>query len=495
MNPTPSPIRFLKPLLAGIVDINEVDDCAIGQLTADSRLAAPGSLFCAYPGLTVDGRDYIDSALDNGASAILYESSGQARHFEMPAYAVDKLQHQLGKVAGRFYGAPSQQLLVVGITGTNGKTTCAHLTAQALKRLNKNTGMIGTLGSGLIDAVVPGSLTTPDAIQVHELLADLLRQGSDAVAMEVSSHALEQGRVNSVAFDVAVFTNLSRDHLDYHGTMQAYGAAKANLFSFPSVRHAIINTDDDFGRELLNQIPREKILSYGEADTDIQLLDVEVTSDGLFLRIATPRGEFEFQSSLLGRLNVPNLLAVSATLIALDYAPSEIALAMTGLKPVPGRMELFRGAEGAPDVVVDYSHTPDALQQALLSLREHTQGKLWCVFGCGGDRDKGKRAQMGAVAEKYADYVVLTDDNPRSEDGDQIVLDILGGIKSAPQQQTRDRRQAIAETINAAQTNDFVLVAGKGHETTQTIGDQVKEFSDRDVVQACLNEMTRKVVC
>ncbi len=322
MNTTFSPVRRLKPLLAGIVEVNTADDCGLNQLTADSRDVTPGSLFCAYPGLTVDGRDYIDSAIDNGASAVLYESANieHAVNRDVPTYAVDNLQQQLGKVADRFYGAPSQQLLVVGITGTNGKTTCAHLTAQALKRLNKTTGMIGTLGSGLVDSMAPGSRTTPDAVQVHALLTELLRQGGEAVAMEVSSHALDQGRVNGVDFDIAVFTNLTRDHLDYHGTMQEYGAAKAGLFALPSIRHAIINSDDDFGRELLQQISRDKILTYGETGADVQLSNVKVESDGLTLCINTPRGEVTFHSKLLGRINVPNLLAVSATLFALDYS-------------------------------------------------------------------------------------------------------------------------------------------------------------------------------
>jgi len=496
MHTNSSPIRSLKPLLAGIVDVDEGDDCNIDRLVADSRVTVPGSLFCAYPGLTMDGRDFIGNAIEKGARAVLYESTGACygEDYAVPAYAVDDLQQQLGKVADRFYGSPSQQLVVIGITGTNGKTTCAHLIAQALKALNKTSGMIGTLGSGLVDSVVPGSLTTPDAVQVHELLADLLRQDAQTVAMEVSSHALDQGRVNGIAFDIAVFTNLTRDHLDYHGTMHSYGAAKAGLFALPSIRHAIINTDDDFGRELLQKIPRDKVLSYGEINADVQLLKAKVESDGLVLHIVTPRGELEFHAKSLDRINIPNLLAVTATLIVLDYSPEEVAVAMADLSPVPGRMELFRSAAGAPDVVVDYSHTPDALRQTLLSLRERTQGKLWCVFGCGGDRDRGKRAQMGAAAEKYADHVVLTDDNPRSEDGDQIIQDILSGMQSTPRQQTRDRRQAIAYAINSAQCNDLVLIAGKGHETTQTIGDQVNEFSDRTVVRTCLKDMTREVV-
>ncbi len=487
----PPPIRCLKPLLAGITEVNESDNCNISQLTADSRAVRPGSLFCAYRGLTADGRDYIGDAVGNGACAVLFEAgdAGDAEDCGVPAYSVRNLQQQLGNIAHRFYGTPSQQLLVIGVTGTNGKTTCAHLTAQALKCLNLNTGMSGTLGSGLIESIAPQSLTTPDAIQVHAILDELLRQHADAVAMEVSSHALDQGRVNGVEFDIAVFTNLTRDHLDYHDTMQAYGTAKASLFSLPAIRHAIINIDDAFGSDLLKQVPPGKVLTYGSSDADIQLLDVVVESDGLFLHLKTPAGPVRFRSRLLGRINVPNLLAVTATLFALEYYVDDIAATMTQLRPVPGRMELFRGSERAPAVVVDYSHTPDALEQALLSLREHTQGRLWCVFGCGGDRDKGKRPQMGAVAERQADYVVLTDDNPRTEDGGQIIRDILTGMKSMPVRQTRDRRQAIAYAINNAQVGDLVLVAGKGHETTQTIGDQLITLSDREVVQTCLQEV------
>jgi UDP-N-acetylmuramoyl-L-alanyl-D-glutamate--2,6-diaminopimelate ligase len=478
----------LSALMAGLVDVPLAGDPEILDLTLDSRTVKPGSLFLAVPGARTDGRQYIAGALARGAAAVLYEADG----FEPDAYAaaaigVKGLRQQIGAIADRFYGSPSRKLKVVGVTGTNGKTTTTHLLAQVLDAPARRCGLIGTLGCGFPGALDPSLHTTPDAIRVHQLMAELVKAGARTVCMEVSSHALDQARVAGVAFDIAVFTNLTRDHLDYHGDMQAYAAAKARLFDFPHLEAAVINADDSFGRELIARARgRVRAVSFGLQAGEVHALAVQPAPDGLTLTVATPQGEATFSSPLLGRFNAANLLAVLAVLLVAGMPLAEAAAALAQARPVAGRMERF-GGDAQPLVVVDYAHTPDALEKALAALREHTAGRLVCVFGCGGDRDRGKRPQMGAIAETLADIVIVTSDNPRHELPMAIINEIVAGMRSTPTVVT-DRAHAIRAALAEARTGDTVLVAGKGHEDYQQVGDRRLPYSDRDTVRELLGE-------
>jgi UDP-N-acetylmuramoyl-L-alanyl-D-glutamate--2,6-diaminopimelate ligase len=407
-----------------------------------------------------------------------------------PTVWIDNLREKLGPIASRFFGDPSSAMTVIGVTGTNGKTSTVHLLAQALHHAGHKVATIGTLGAGLFGDIAEGMRTTPDAIAVHGLLATFREEGASHVAMEVSSHALDQGRVNAVAFDLAVFTNLTRDHLDYHGTMQAYGAAKERLFAWPGLDAAIINVDDPFGRALAARVHGDvALLRYGieHADADLVADAIETGGAGLAFRLRTPWGEGDVSTRLLGRFNVSNLLAVAACLGRLGLSFAAIRDALAVLEPVNGRMNRLGGQNARPLVVVDYAHTPDALEQALTSLRAHAHGRLICVFGCGGERDAGKRPEMGAIAEALADLVIVTDDNPRGEDGDTIVAAIVAGL-AHPERATieRDRGAAIALAIREARAGDVVLIAGKGHEPYQEIAGVRHPFDDLAVARAAL---------
>ncbi len=481
-------IRPLRELLDGIARVPGVANREVRGLQTDSRRVRPGDLFLAVPGMMTDGRDFIGDAVAAGACAVVYETGDgfDPRAAPVPVFGVSGLRHRIGIIADRFYGSPSRRLVVIGVTGTNGKTTCTQLLAQALDWPPRRCAVIGTLGYGFPGALDVSMHTTPDAMTVQRLLTEFAAQGATRVAMEVSSHALEQGRVNGVVFGVAVFTNLTRDHLDYHGSMDAYGKAKAGLFAMEGLKHAVINHDDEFGRDLLGTLDtRVTALSYGLDGGDVRAREVQPLPDGLWLRVATPEGEAELRSPLIGRFNASNLLAVLATLLALGIRLDEAVARLSGAHAPAGRVERFGGARGLPLVVIDYAHTPDALEKVLLALREHTRGRLWCVFGCGGDRDRGKRPLMGGIAERLADSVVLTDDNPRHESGDDIIADILGGMRTSPKI-IRERKRAIAEAVRHAGEGDIVLVAGKGHEDYQQVGDTRLPYSDRDAVRELL---------
>ncbi|MHB8741769.1 MAG: UDP-N-acetylmuramoyl-L-alanyl-D-glutamate--2,6-diaminopimelate ligase [Sulfuricaulis sp.] len=478
----------LRQLLEGIVRVPGIASREVRGLQVDSRRVQPGDLFLAAPGVVTDGRDFIGDAVASGAVAVVYEAGDGyvLRSLPVPAFSVVNLRQKIGVIADRFYGTPSRRLIVIGITGTNGKTTCTQLLAQALDRSPKRCAVIGTLGYGFPGALSASIHTTPDAVTLHRQMADFLDQDAGYVSMEVSSHALEQGRVNSVAFNVAVFTNLTRDHLDYHGDMTAYGLAKAGLFAMQGLKYAVINYDDAFGRKLIAGVGAPiKTLSYGIESGDVRAREVRTLPTGLSLYITTPYGETELCSPLIGRFNAYNLLAVLATLLALGVRLEEAVARLTKAQAPAGRVERFGGATDAPLVVVDYAHTPDALEKILQALREHARGKLWCVFGCGGDRDRGKRPIMGEVAERLADVVVVTDDNPRHESGDAIIAEILAGMNTVPQV-IRDRRAAIAAAIRGSSEGDIVLIAGKGHEDYQQVGDERIPYSDREVIQKIL---------
>jgi UDP-N-acetylmuramoyl-L-alanyl-D-glutamate--2,6-diaminopimelate ligase len=480
--------KSLRELLAGIADASDI---RVSGLTLDSRRVRAGDAFIALRGASAYGITFAPAALAQGASAVIAEGPAPVA-FESagaPIVWVDNLRDRAGEIAARFFGHPSAALHVIGVTGTNGKTSIVQLLAAALQHLGARAATIGTLGSGLVGAVAAGERTTPDAISVHGLLAQFRDAGASHVAMEVSSHALDQSRVNAVDFEVAVFTNLTRDHLDYHGTMQAYGAAKAKLFAWPGLRAAVVNADDAFGREIAARLPTTvQRLRYAiDAEAEIRARNVYTHGDGLSFDLVTPWGTGEIHSSLLGRFNVCNLLAVAGCLGAIGYGFAQIRNAISGLQPVAGRMNRLGGGASQPLVVVDYAHTPDALEQALTSLRAHCTGKLICVFGCGGERDAGKRPQMGAIAERLADEIVITDDNPRGEDGDAIVAQILAGLAHAQDARVqRDRAAAIALALSEARAGDVVLVAGKGHEPYQEIGGIKRPFDDADVARRAL---------
>jgi UDP-N-acetylmuramoyl-L-alanyl-D-glutamate--2,6-diaminopimelate ligase len=485
----------LDRLLAGWA---EAPATRIEALTLDSRAVAPGTAFVAIAGERTHGLRHAAQAEALGASAILFEPPAPS-DIVLPdnAFAVPALRARLGAMADRFHASPSHALRVIGVTGTNGKTSTVQLVAQALDRAGHVAGSIGTLGTGLHGRLAPGERTTPDVIRVHAALAAMRDAGASHVAMEVSSHALDQGRVDAVAFEVAVFTNLSRDHLDYHGDMQAYFAAKARLFSWPGLRAAVINLDDAQGRVLRDALPPGVrmigLSSRAAADATLRADTVVPSAAGLGFDLVEGEARIAVRSPLLGRFNIDNLLAVAGVLRALDWPLPRVAEALGALAPVPGRMSRLGGEAGLPLVVIDYAHTPDALEQALASLRAHTAGRLICVFGCGGERDRGKRPQMAAIAERGADAVIVTDDNPRHEDGDAIVREILAGF-AAPERHRvqRDRAAAIATAVHEARAADTVLVAGKGHEPYQDIGGVQHPFDDLAVARAALAASTTR---
>ena len=483
------PLRDLLPDVAGVPD-----DTVITGLVQDSRAIRPGDAFVAIGGFGTHGLHFVDTARAAGASAILFEPPVPAEIPVLPAdaIAVTGLRARMGAMADAFHGRPSRAMTMVGVTGTSGKTSTVQLLAQAFEAIGTRTGTIGTLGAGLHGAIAPTGFTTPLVLQTHALLAQLRDAGAQAVAMEVSSHALDQGRVDAVHYDVAVFTNLSRDHLDYHGDMTTYGEAKARLFVREGLKAAVVNIDDAFGAtlpaRLASTVRAVRLSAAGHADADIAARDVVLDADGLAFSLRIDGGWHPVRSPLLGRFNVDNLLVVAGVLLALGQAAATIVRVLETLQPIPGRMNRLGGGDAQPLVVVDYSHKPDPLEQALQSLRGHLTGELVCVFGCGGERDAGKRPQMAAIAEARADRVIVTDDNPRRENGDAIVADILAGFTRPDAVVVeRDRRRAITRAIGEARPGDIVLIAGKGHEPYQEIDGVQHAFDDRLVAQAALD--------
>lgn len=482
----------LEQLLHGIADTDSAGDIVVSGLALDSRRVRAGEAFFALRGTRGHGIEFAAGAVAQGARVVLAEAPATAAPaLGVPVIWIEHLHAQVGEIAARFYGRPSEALQVVGVTGTNGKTSTVQLIAQALHHLGHTAATIGTLGAGLHGQVEEGERTTPDAIHVQELLAAFRAQGATHVAMEVSSHALEQGRVGAVKFGTAVFTNLTRDHLDYHGSMQAYGDAKAKLFAWPTLTHAAINVDDAFGRELLGRTPERvrklRISAAGDLASDIRASNILTSAEGLRFDLHTPWGSRALQTHLIGRFNVDNLLAVVAVLGALGESFERIVEAVSALHPVNGRMSRLGGQHGLPLVVVDYAHTPDALEQSLHAVRAHCEGRLICVFGCGGERDAGKRPLMGAIAERLADVAIITDDNPRGEDGDAIVAQIVAGLAHPEAARVqRNRALAITEALQLAQSGDVVLIAGKGHETYQEGAHGKRPFDDLAVARAAL---------
>ncbi|WP_075182233.1 UDP-N-acetylmuramoyl-L-alanyl-D-glutamate--2,6-diaminopimelate ligase [Pantoea sp. 1.19] len=479
--------------------VTNVPARALREMTLDSRQVASGDLFVALKGHRLDGRGFIPQAIAQGAAAVIAEADGERHDGEIteehgvPVIWLAQLPQRLSALAGRFYQQPAEQMTLIGVTGTNGKTTTTQLLAQWAQLLGETGAVMGTVGNGLYGRLVPSENTTGSAVDVQHELNQLRAQGATLTAMEVSSHGLVQHRVAALPFAAAAFTNLSRDHLDYHGDMAAYEAAKWQLFAEHQVGQAIINADDDTGRRWLAKLPDAVAVSLEatlpETGRWLKATHVAWHDGGATIDFRSSWGDGRIESRLMGAFNVSNLLVALATLLALGYPLARLIASGSQLQPVCGRMEVFSAA-GKPAVVVDYAHTPDALEKALQAARLHCKGKLWCVFGCGGDRDKGKRPLMGAIAEQFADITVITDDNPRSEDPAAIVSDILSGLLDPGRARVvSGRAQAVTNAVMQAQPDDIVLVAGKGHEDYQIIGQRRLDYSDRDTVARLLGVM------
>jgi UDP-N-acetylmuramoyl-L-alanyl-D-glutamate--2,6-diaminopimelate ligase len=482
----------LDELLAGIASAPPVD---VAGLTLDSRAVAPGDAFVALKGGRDHGLDHAAEAAARGARAVLWDpeegSPPGAAAAGVPFIAVRELRDRLGGIADRFYGAPSSRLTVAGVTGTNGKTTCAWLLASAVDRLARRGAYLGTLGAGFPPEVERGALTTPDVISLHRQLRALADAGATHVAMEVSSHALDQRRIGGVRMRVAAFCNLTRDHLEYHGTMERYAEAKARLFRLPGLEHAVINVGDPVGARfaaaLAPGVELTAVAVGGDAPGTARFVHVgrvHAADGGLELDLRGHFGARRLRSRLIGGFNAENLAVTLGVLLAWQFDADAALAALAGCTAPPGRMEAYRLPNGALGIV-DYAHTPDALAKALAAVRAHARGRVLVVFGCGGERDPGKRPLMGETAERLADRVIVTDDNPRGEDADGIVAMILRGIRRPGQVLVeRDRARAIDAALAEARAGDAVLVAGKGHEDYQIVGRERRPFSDRDRLRA-----------
>ena len=471
----------------------------IRNISLDSREVSPGGLFIALKGEQVDARDFIPETMESGASAALIDADELAPGSSEPGVMqnviqVRNLRAVLSKIAARFYNHPSHKLKVIGITGTNGKTTIAWYLAQVLDSVGISAGIMGTLGAGSVKTsnktgirLDATGLTTPDAVQVQKHLAQMLEAGVEVVCMEVSSHGIALGRINEVKFDTVVFSNISQDHLDFHHTMAQYAAAKMRLFEGSDFKRAVINKDDGLGREIIKNLGA-KSYAYGINSGELRAFDIELAPHGLEFTVAISGESLSLNTSLIGQFNVYNMLAVLGTGQVLGYTLETLVAALELCEPVPGRMERIDESPAQPVVVVDYAHTPDALEKALTACRGHCRGSLSVVFGCGGDRDKSKRPEMGRIAQRLADDVFITDDNPRGEQPAVITTDIKRGM-TEPAWVLHDRAQAIIAAIAKAQAQDWVLIAGKGHETKQIYANKIVEFNDRVHARAALERM------
>jgi len=480
----------LQAALVGLcttdIPVNDAD------LTLDSRAVCVGDVFVAIAGRLSHGLDHVHEAIERGAAVILWDPKEARKVPAVPAkitvIAVERLAQNLGLIADRFYNRPSLVARVTAITGTNGKTTCAWLLARCY---GHEGAYIGTVGKGRPDQLVPNVNTTPDVVNLNRTLRSLVDDGVRHVALEVSSHALDQDRIAGLKIPIAGFTNLSRDHLDYHGSMKAYGDAKKKLFFREGLACAVLNFQDPFVKDLSTQLPSEVALLPVICDSEAIAKDryivctaIQCSEHGLIIEGLTHCGPFELRSRLVGSFNAENLLLVLGLLLAADMPLARALDALSAANAPPGRMETFQSTKNGPMFVVDYAHTPDALSKSLTALRAHVRGELWCVFGCGGDRDSGKRALMAAAAEKMSDHLIITDDNPRFEDPEHIIAMIRAGLTGRiPSRVERDRVAAIEWVAARAGAGDVVLIAGKGHEQYQIYGDERRQFSDRDVVQ------------
>jgi len=471
--------------LPGLSANAEVGDCDITGLENDSRQVKPGDLFMAYPGALSDGRNYIKQAVESGAAAILYDPvndySPAALSLQIPCIPVEQLASRLAGFASAFYRQPGHALDITAVTGTNGKTTIAYQLAQAHSLLGQAAAYIGTLGQGEVKQLKVLDNTTPDALCLQKLMNDYRNRQFKQVCMEVSSHALSQQRVDEIPFSQAIFTNLSHDHLDYHHNMQEYAAAKAKLFATNGLKWAIVNQDDEYTSHMLSSLKKgAKALSYAiHQAADVKVTHWHMDRTGTDLELDTPWGAQHIKIKALGEFNIYNCLAVFSSLMISGYAAEQVTAIMPQLQSAPGRLEVVWNN---PLIIVDYAHTPDALKNVLITLNQLKTGHLWVVFGCGGDRDKSKRALMGQVASDYADKMIITSDNPRTESPESILDDIAEGIAVKDYFREADRKKAIEMAISQASSEDIVLIAGKGHEDYQIIGDVKSSFSDQHVV-------------
>jgi len=493
----------LETLVEGFSTDTLNSTVSVSGLTIDSRLVKQGDCFVALKGTQTDGAHFIEQAIGAGAVAVLVDAQSELlvdqSRLSVPVLGINQLTSRLSEIAGRFYGNPSHDMDVVAFTGTNGKTTCSLLYAQLLAKAKvmgeqQKSSFIGTTGYGvakpqsantsdqLFKAKRSGDiqLTTPDAVSVQRIMAELAMNGSQSVALEASSHSLVQCRLESIEIDIAVFTNLSRDHLDYHPDLESYAAAKARLFELPSVQTAIINLDDAAGVEIAANLPSAMQLitfSLDNQAADIHCQRIDLDASGIRAQLVTPWGEGEIVSSLIGSFNLSNLLAVVAAACARGVTLENCLQLLPELQAAPGRMQSV-SVSAEPQVIIDYAHTPDALEKALQAIKPYCLGQLWLVFGCGGNRDTGKRIEMGKIADQYADRIIVTNDNPRFEQPEQIAEQIIEGIDGDVNVEL-DRRRAISTSIMQAESQDIILIAGKGHEDYQIIGDTRLSFSDQ----------------
>jgi len=502
MSKTQNAGRSLTALLQGFVSRDAVPDIDILNIASNSRAVLENTLFIALAGINSHAIDFAIDAVKSGAVVILYDAGDEYCRRRVPLLSkqvqahwigIEGLDRANGEIVSRFYGEPGKALKIIGVTGTDGKTSVTHLLTQALGRLGKSTASIGTLGYGVGNELQPTTHTTPDTVSLQTYLHEFQCRGCEYVVMEVSSHALEQYRVSGCHFDIAVLTNLGRDHLDYHQDMAQYAAAKARLFRDFDLSARVLNADDELGLSLSEELETEGMIRYSrlatgkEASAEVYLLHSEVTDRGLDMQVATPLGEIRASTALMGQFNIDNTLACISTLIALGLEHAQIQLAVNGLQPIPGRMEKFSGNANTATAVIDFAHTEQALRACLTTSREHTRGKLWCIFGCGGDRDQGKRKGMGRAAEELADRIIITDDNPRTEPAENIVAEIIEGLGEPDRACVVHNRQAAIEyALTQAAADDLVVIAGKGHELEQIVGNQRFPFSDRHVVQRFL---------
>lgn len=494
---------YLADLLGELSANAQIPNLIVNQITTDSKNLQEQGVFLAIQGVARHGIDFSLNASQSKASLVLYDAEDQyaierltllSKQLSIPLLGVYGLNEQYGDVLSRFYAEPSKQMTMIGVTGTDGKTSVTHLLTQALSRLEKTVGSIGTLGVGLSNDLITTGLTTPSADFIQQTLADYKQQDCDVVVMEVSSHALHQYRVVGCEFDIALLTNLGSDHLDYHHDLIQYANAKERLFHWESLSKRVLNQDDSFGQALALKFDKSSVLAYSANSiennvtnsADVTLKSVQLFQGGKQLLINTPKGQVTIETQLIGDFNIDNILAVVSVLVSLDYDTSDIVKACDKLKPIPGRMEQIN-VTGLKQVIVDFAHTDQALKASIKAAREQTDGQIWCVFGCGGDRDKSKRPKMGVVAELFADKLVITDDNPRNEDAKLIVDDILKGCRN-PQNHhiIHDRKMAIQYAIDQANEGDTILICGKGHEAYQLVRNQKIPFSDQYVASQCL---------
>ena len=487
----------LKDLLYGIKDAPPIK---YNNICDDSRYVNKGTVFFAVKGLSSDGCDFIESAINSGACAVIYEPPYDLSNIEtsIPIIAVDDLKLEIANIVSRHYESSINEMSIIGVTGTNGKTTVSRLIHQGFKKIGYKSGYIGTLGYGLENLNL-NELTTPSCMKLHKILSEFQNSGVEYVVMEISSHAIDQKRIEGINFNTVIFTNLSRDHIDYHGNMENYGETKAKLFLERQSKIKIININDSFGRSLIERVDEEVISTSIEPinidkDKFISVTKYETNGSGFDIDLKSSWGTFITHVPLLGTFNIENVIQTIALFLSHGFSMSKIQTIIEGMKAPSGRMESVDMDNNhlLPKVLVDFSHTPDALKLSLQSIRDHYDGKIWCVFGCGGDRDRGKRKMMGNIAERYADYVIVTSDNPRNENPEKIISDILEGISSKVETIV-SREEAINFAIMNANKNEIILIAGKGHESYQKIGEETLEFSDHKISKKSLIRRSRDI--